>query len=512
MNKDTKGWKKRARSFYQIRNHVLVLLAVSLVLISVVSPVQAATFEVSQKYGKFLDAGNEHSLALKSDGTVVAWGSNDYGQTNVPEGLDNVVAIDAGGNHSLALKSDGTVVAWGINDRQTNIPADLRDVVAIAAGDYHSVALKSDGTVVVIGYRSYGELRVPSGLNNVVAIDAGYAHILALKSDGTVVAWGYNDRGQTNVPEGLTDVVAIDAGDYHSVALKSDGTVVSWGSHYSGQTNIPEGLTDVVAVDAGDYYSLALKSDGTVVAWGTTNFPMDLTGLSDVVDISAGSSHFLVLKSDSTVVARGDNYYGQTNVPFGLKVGDVTIPTATIQYSATNSTNQNVVANLNPSEPITVTNNGGSPSYTFTENGSFTFEFVDGSGNIGSAVATVSNIDKIAPTLNLSFDKPIITERNHKLIPIKAFVDAEDTLSGIDSFELISIISNQEDNGNGDGNTIQDIQGTEFGTSDTDFLVRAERSGSRDRIYKVTYKATDNAGNSVITTQNIVVKHDKPNK
>ena len=170
------------------------------------------------------------------------------------------------------------------------------------------------------------------------------------------------------------------------------------------------------------------------------------------------------------------------------------------------------MATLNPSEPITVTNNGGSPSYTFTESGSFTFEFVDGSGNIGSAVATVSNIDKIAPTLNVSFDKSIITDRNHKLIPIKALVDAEDTLSGVASFELISIITNQSDNGNGDGNTIQDIQGTEFGTSDTDFLVRAERSDSRDRIYTVTYKAIDNAGNSVITTQNIVVKHDNFNK
>ena len=60
-------------------------------------------------------AGYAHSLALKSDGTVVAWGSNDYGQSNVPAGLTGVTAIAGGYGHSLALKSDGTVVAWGDN-------------------------------------------------------------------------------------------------------------------------------------------------------------------------------------------------------------------------------------------------------------------------------------------------------------------------------------------------------------------------------------------------------------
>ena len=77
-----------------------------------------------------------HSLALKADGTVVGWGDNAYGETTIPAGLTNVVAIAAGADYSLALKADGTVVGWGDNtDGQTTIPAGLTNVVAIAAGD-----------------------------------------------------------------------------------------------------------------------------------------------------------------------------------------------------------------------------------------------------------------------------------------------------------------------------------------------------------------------------------------
>ena len=136
------------------------------------------------------------------------------------------------------------------------------------------------------------------------------------------------------------------------------------------------------------------------------------------------------------------------------------------------------------------------------------YRSIDNAGNVEETKSIEVKIDKTAPTLNVSFDQSVITDRNHQLVPIKALVKADDNLSGVASYELVSIVSNQPDNGKGDGNTIQDIQGAEFGTSDTDFLVRAERSGSGDRVYTVTYKATDNAGNSVITSQNIVVKHD----
>jgi alpha-tubulin suppressor-like RCC1 family protein len=245
-------------------------------------------------------SGGFHGLALKSDGSVTAWGSNNFGQTNVPPDLTNVIAIAAGGFHSLALKRDGTVVAWGRNDYgQATPPLDLVDVVAIAGGDRHSLALKSDGHLVLWGYSALGLTNVPANLTNAVAIAGGYAFNLVLKSDGTLLAWGANNSGQTNVPPDLTNVVAISAGSFHSVATTSDGRIVSWGDYNDGKTNVPAGLSNAAAISGGFEDSVVLTQNGTVVAWGRnsynqTNVP---TGLTNVVAVAAGYYHNLALIS-----------------------------------------------------------------------------------------------------------------------------------------------------------------------------------------------------------------------
>jgi arabinogalactan endo-1,4-beta-galactosidase len=140
------------------------------------------------------------------------------------------------------------------------------------------------------------------------------------------------------------------------------------------------------------------------------------------------------------------------------------------------------------------------------------YRSTDKDGNVEAIQSVTVKIDKSAPTLNVSFNTSILTGKNHALTPIKAVVEGADTLSGLDRIELVSITSNQADDGKGDGNTVQDIQGAEFGTFDTDFLLRAERSGSGDRAYTITYQAWDHAGNTVIQSKQIMVKHDNMKK
>ncbi|MGD0089785.1 MAG: putative Ig domain-containing protein, partial [Planctomycetota bacterium] len=255
-------------------------------------------------------AGGQHTVALKGDGTVAAWGSDDQGQCEVPTNPDGVTvtAVAAGYWHTAALLSDGTVEAWGHNTyTQCDVPPALSGVAAIAAGGWHTVALTSNGNVVAWGDNSHGQCTVPPGLT-VTAISAGYLHTAALLSDGTVKVWGDNSYGQCNVPAnppGLT-VTAISAGYWHTVALKSDLTVVAWGNDSYGQcSQAPAGLNGVSAIAAGGGHTVALKGDGTVWAWGkndkgqcTVNAQGQCTvppPLDPVTTIAAGDAHTVAL-------------------------------------------------------------------------------------------------------------------------------------------------------------------------------------------------------------------------
>ena len=319
---------------------------------------------------------------------AAAWGYNPYGQlgnnsttdSHTPVQVSNltgVVAVASQGNalYSLALKSDGTVWAWGLNSNgqlgngtitNSSTPVQvsgLTNVVAIAGGGAHSLALKSDGTVWAWGLNSNGQLgngtttdshtpvqvEGPGGtgdLMGVVAIAGGSDHSLALKSDGTAWAWGYNSNGElgnnsttgSNTPvqvEGpggtgyLMGVVAIAGGSSHSLALKSDGTVWAWGYNYDGElgngtttTTSPYGSSTPVqvlglggsgfftgvAIAAGGDHSLALKGDGTVWAWGDnadgdlgnnstteSNTPVQTIGLTGAAGIAGGYEHSLAI-------------------------------------------------------------------------------------------------------------------------------------------------------------------------------------------------------------------------
>jgi alpha-tubulin suppressor-like RCC1 family protein len=330
-------------------------------------------------------AGYDHSLALKSDGTVWAWGYGSYGQLGndayvyqqttpvQASGLSGVTLIAAGDNHSLARESDGSLWTWGDNeygqlgnaatgyDSFTPLQVtSLSGVQAIAAGGNHTLAVTSGGAVWAWGYNGYGQLgdgtntdsSTPvqvSGLSGVVAAAGGYWHSLAVKGDGATFAWGDNSRGQlgdgsavaSNTPvqvDSPVGLAGVAGGYFHSVALASDGTVWAWGDGWDGQlgngavlgySDTPVAVIDlsgVMAIAAGDEFSLALKSDGTVWAWGynwdgelgngtTTDTaiyaPAPVIDLSGVIAIATGDYHSLALRNDGTVWAWGANWYGQ---------------------------------------------------------------------------------------------------------------------------------------------------------------------------------------------------------
>ena len=154
-----------------------------------------------------------YRVARVGAGFVDGWG---VGVSDIPAGLTNVIALSAGlrdvGTHNMALRADGTVVAWGANSfGQTNVPSGLSNVIAIAAGGRHSVALKRNGCITNWGDTRLGQItNAPANLTNVVDV----------KADGTVAAWGDLFNRTNAVPAGLSGVTAISAGPRHCLALR----------------------------------------------------------------------------------------------------------------------------------------------------------------------------------------------------------------------------------------------------------------------------------------------------
>lgn len=174
--------------------------------------------------------GYFHSVGLKSDGTVVYGGKDDFATSELNTWTD-IVAIDAGQNITIGLKADGTVV---LNDEfeYTDV-STWTDIVAVSCQSGYALGLKSDGTVVATGRENNPCCKV-SEWTDIVAISAGLNHAVGLKADGTVVSTVIEDEdydwGQTDVDD-WTDLVAISANYTHTVGLKSDGTVVVAGKH-----------------------------------------------------------------------------------------------------------------------------------------------------------------------------------------------------------------------------------------------------------------------------------------
>jgi alpha-tubulin suppressor-like RCC1 family protein/pimeloyl-ACP methyl ester carboxylesterase len=260
--------------------------------------------------------GYDHTLGLRTDSTLWAWGRNSYGSLglgdspahrDIPTQVDSArdwASVSAGENDSLALKTDGTLWAWGWNwhgelglgdTSNRSVPTQVgraTDWVAVSEGLWHTVALKRDGTLWAWGYNDVGQLGLGDTIDRVlptqvgiatdwVAISAGYHYSCALKRDGTLWAWGWNCNSQLGLGDsadrfaptqvaGGHDWEAVAAGLFQSVALRRDGTLWNWGDTTSSRVPAQMGSsTDWLSVCEGYYHTLALKTDGTLWAWGS---------------------------------------------------------------------------------------------------------------------------------------------------------------------------------------------------------------------------------------------------
>ena len=343
-----------------------------------------------------IDAGYSHGIALRSDGLVFTWGSNTSGEcgrgpaSSIPvavgqvQGLTGIIAISAGYECCLALRSDGTVWAWGDNTygqlglgsssiTRATTPTqvvNLSGVTGIAAGGIHSLAVLNDGTMRSWGYNYWGALGngppgynfqyspVPVlGLTNIVAASASSANSVALGDDGTVYSWGDNSQGElgngsgskSHVPvelKNVTGVVGIAAGvNYQygvpqtsfSLVARTSGTV--WGVGLDDQGQLGNGLvldpppsdavqanvlTTATAVAAGYAHALALDANtGAVWGWGANDsgqvgngtsgttllYPVPLATPSGITAIACGPNHSLAIRNDQTLWSWGDNTY-----------------------------------------------------------------------------------------------------------------------------------------------------------------------------------------------------------
>ena len=313
-----------------------------------------------------------YALALASDGTVYSWGFNSWGQLgNGTSGAANnasapvavktagtpmegktIVQVAAGATHSLALATDGTIYAWGKNeygqlgnDSTTNSPVpvavktagtpmDGKTIIQIHAGYEHSLALASDGTVYVWGRNNSGQLgkndatdaHIPAAVQTlgtpmagkvIVQLAAGNSQSMALASDGTVYTWGWNQYGQlgngtttnsripvavatTGTPLAGKTISQIAAGNAHALAMTDDGTVYTWGWNQYGQLGNNSTINSSLPV--------IVKTTGTPLA-----------GKMIAQITSGGGPNSLVLANDGTMYAWGWGQYGQ--------LGDSTIGT-----------------------------------------------------------------------------------------------------------------------------------------------------------------------------------------
>ncbi|MEV4255092.1 Ig-like domain repeat protein [Spirillospora sp. NPDC049652] len=366
-----------ARRRSRVRGALAAATALLMAVSVIAGPVAARSASAAAPPTSFAFAAGENSAGQLGDGST--WDRTSPARVALPEGV-TVTEIVGGGGHSVALTTDGRLLAWGANlygqlgdgtdiTRITPVFVELPDGVTItqvSAGRYHNLAVTSEGRLLAWGNNEYGQLgdgtttqrdtpvyvELPDGVT-VTRVAGGEQHSLAVTSDGRVLAWGRNyygtlgngtttprtTPGYVNLPDGVT-VDQVAASTTHSAAVTSDGRVLTWGNNENGQLGdgtltqrnspvfalVPEGVR-ITQAATGYTHTLALTSDGRVLSWGgntygqlgigstagpeTTPVEVELPDGVTVTQVACGWAHSVALSSDGRVLAWGRNVFGQ---------------------------------------------------------------------------------------------------------------------------------------------------------------------------------------------------------
>jgi alpha-tubulin suppressor-like RCC1 family protein len=424
---------------------------------------------------RMVSAGENFSLGIKMDGTLWGWGQNsnrlglglgNLANQNLPTQIGTAndwATVSAGNVHSLAVKTNGTLWTWGngqfgqlgnglFSSATPNVIqiGTANDWLTVSAGNRFSLAIKTTGTLWSWGLNNIGQLGINNLVdqnlpiqvgtaNNWMKIDAGNQHSLAIDNTGFIYAWGNNTFGQfgngTNTNSLIPIMVSssnnwmeVSAGFDHSMALDTSGILYTFGNNTNGQLcdgtntasntmipisfNLAGTVSQYIAISAGNSFSLAIKNDNTLWSGGfntsgqlglgnnTATNTLNQVGTSNTYfTISAGDTHSLTMETSTALWSTGRGLEGELGI--GTNVANNTLqsigcPTTVLANERISMDKNTISVYPNP------TNNLVNIDYTLDNSSNVVLRLTNIQGQLITEIKTEKSSGLNTDTLDLS--------------------------------------------------------------------------------------------------------------